>query len=109
MDLSRVRNKDERTCFRCRQKGHFIKDCPVKAVNELNQESINEILTAHLSAEGPPKPSTSSSRPPVTCEEVPDEDTPGYYYEVQQEQEQEPTLYFEEDQGQDYVDNQDFY
>ena len=110
MDLSRVRNKDERTCFRCRQKGHFIKDCPVKAVNELNQESINEILTAHLSAEGPPEPSTSSpSRPPVMYEEVPDENTPGYYYEVQQEQEQEPTLYFEEDQGQDYVDNQYFY
>ena len=50
MDISRQKGKQapRRQCFRCRRFGHFAKDCPVKAVNELSEEAVAAILADHI-------------------------------------------------------------
>ena len=97
-------------CFRCKQKGHYARDCSVKEIRELKQEQINQILEAHLSAPIPSSP----SRPPVTVEEVADEgDGPPpqeqYYYEDPQPSNSFDPYYQVEDADNLYVEHEDFY
>lgn len=105
MDVDRMRQQqkrdEERTCYRCQRKGHISTNCPVKQVNELSQEQINSIVTAHLASSAP--------RPPVTVEEVQDEDAPDPPAQQEQEQEEQPQYWFEEDQDNLYEVDEDFY
>ena len=52
MDIDALRQKQQRLqdvkCFKCLQKGHFAKDCKVKNIRELSEETCNEILQMHL-------------------------------------------------------------
>jgi len=106
MDIDRMRKEQEkkgpetRTCYRCQRTGHISSNCPVKQINELGQDQINQILTEHLK---------NSSRPQVTVEEVQDEEAPSPVPDPEQ-QEEEPQYWFTEDQDNYYEANEeDFY
>ena len=90
-------------CYRCKQKGHIAKDCSIKSINELGQEQINQILTAHLSSSPPQSP-----RPPVTVEEIPEEEEGGQGLE-QSYDDEDPPQFHPEGQDNPYIEEEDFY
>ena len=49
MDIDAMKQKRANAqCFKCLQKGHFARNCPVKNIRELSEETRNEILQMHL-------------------------------------------------------------
>lgn len=52
MDVDRLKQKNANVkCYKCRQMGHYARDCSLKQINELSQEAQQEILRMHLSNE----------------------------------------------------------
>jgi hypothetical protein len=78
MDIDRLRKKQaagsRMKCFKCRQFGHMMKNCPVKNIRELQEDQIREILEEHF--ESPVQEEYDLSNPYTQKEEIRLENVP---------------------------------